>query len=291
MKDTALYEKAGIENDRFPIQLIKQCSNGSCQVFSNHWHEQLEILYFINGTGIIECGSASYEVNAEDLIIVNSNELHSGYNPGNYLAYYCFNIDPSLIHSSFFDACDIKYIRPIERNMIQFSNKSSKDAELIDCIRNIIMEYEKKETAYEMVIKSYTYKMLAILIRKYVSRILTPEEYNKSANDLERLAKVFNYIEENSADKISVGDLCSMTGLSSYYFCRLFKKVTGKTTIEYINLFRINKAESLLKNTRMNITEIAMEIGFNDVNYFSRMFKKYKKIAPTMTRKMIDDIQ
>lgn len=286
MKDVSLYEKAYISDDRFPIQLIKQFSTGPCQIFSNHWHEQLEILYFTEGTGIIECGSESYEANAEDLIIINSNELHSGYNPGNNLAYCCFNIDPSLIHSSFFDVCDIKYIRPIERNMILFSNKASKDAELIDCIKSIIMEYERQDTAYEMVIKSYVYKILAVLIRNYVSRILSPEEYQKSVNNLERMAKVFDYIEEHYDDKISLEDLCSMSGLSSYYFCRLFKKVTGKTTNEYINLFRINKAETLLKNTGMNITEIAMKTGFNDMNYFSRMYKKYKKIAPSKTRKM-----
>jgi len=287
MKEAALYQKAGIKDTRFPIQLFKQESSSSEPVFSAHWHEQLEILYFTEGKAIIQCNLTSYEAKSGDLIIINSNELHSGFNPGNYLAYYCFNIDPSLIHSSFIDTCEMKYITPIESNMILFENKSDSDDEITDCIKRVIQEYEKKETAYELVIKSCVYKMLALLIRNHVTKVVTPEEYDKSVRNLERLSKVFNYIEENYTEKISMESLCSMTGLSSYYFCRIFRKVTGKTTNEYINSLRINKAETLLKISNLNITEIAMETGFNDINYFSRIFKKYKKIAPSQVRKAI----
>ncbi len=103
--------------------------------------------------------------------------------------------------------------------------------------------------------------------------------------NLERLGKVFNHIEANYTEKIKMDDLYLMAGLSSYYFCRLFKKVTGRTTNEYINIYRLNKAEYLLKSTCMNITEVALSTGFNDINYFSRLFKKYKKIAPSSVRK------
>ena len=287
MNDASLYQKAKILDERFPIQLVKQDSINHAPVFYTHWHEQLEILYFVEGNGIMECNSISYDVNPGDLIIVNSNELHSGYNPGNYLSYYCFNIDPSIIQSSFVDSCDMKYIAPIERNMILFNNKVCGDTSIVDCITSVIQEYESKETAYELVIKSCIYKLLAMLIRRHVKKVVSREEYEKTVSHLESLGSVFKYIEENYIDRISMDDLSSMTGLSNYYFCRLFKKVTGKTTSEYINSFRINKAESLLKSSDRNITEIAMATGFNDINYFSRMFKKYKKIAPSSVRKAI----
>lgn len=284
MKDSALYERAGIKDDRFPIQLVKNETFRSGPIFQNHWHEQLEILFFTKGTGIIDCSSTSYQVSANDLIIVNSNELHSGYNPGNHLAYYCFNVDSSLIHSSFADACEMKYIGPIERNLILFKNKAA-DHALIECMQTVINEYEHKETAFELIIKSCIYKLLAQLIRNNVSKVVSQQEYERNTYNLERMSSVFNHIEKNYADKIRIEDLCTMTGLSSFYFCRLFKKITGKTANEYINALRINKAESLLKSSSMNITEIAMKTGFDDMNYFSRLFKKYKKIAPSKMRK------
>ncbi|HOJ09306.1 MAG TPA: AraC family transcriptional regulator [Clostridiales bacterium] len=286
MKDASLYEKAGMYDNGFPIQLLKVEKNCQMMAFTSHWHEQLEILYFTEGNAVIQCNSISYEASPGDLIIINSNELHTGYNVGNYLAYYCFNIDSSFIHSRFMDTCEMKYITPIERNMILFKNKVSGDNSIIECINAVIREYESKETAYELVIKSCAYKLLAMLIRNHVTKVITHAEYAKSLCYLERLAKVFKYIEENYNQKITIEDLSSMSNLSSYYFCRMFKMVTGKTMIEYINSFRINKADYLLKSTDMNVTEVAMATGFNDINYFSRTFKKYKKISPSHVTKV-----
>jgi AraC-like DNA-binding protein/mannose-6-phosphate isomerase-like protein (cupin superfamily) len=284
MKDASMYEKAGI-NNQFPIQLVKNESSENIQVFSNHWHEQMEILYFVTGSAIIECNSIPYKVSAGDLIIINSNELHSGYNPGGNLAYFCFNIDPSLFQSSFVDSCEVKYIAPIERNMILFKNLVRGDVPIIECIETVIREHDKKDIAYELVIKSCVYNLLAILIRDYTTQIVTQAEYEKKLMKLERFRNVFDYIEENYTEKINMEDLYRMANLSGYYFCRLFKQITGKTANEYIINFRLNKAEHQLKNSDMNITEIALSTGFNDVNYFSRLFKKYKKITPSGVRK------
>jgi AraC-like DNA-binding protein len=55
--------------------------------------------------------------------------------------------------------------------------------------------------------------------------------------------------------------------------------------MEYINYLRMNKAASLLIDSDLNISEIAMTIGFDDSNYFSRLFKKYKKMSPSEMRK------
>ncbi|NMB95056.1 MAG: helix-turn-helix transcriptional regulator [Clostridiaceae bacterium] len=55
--------------------------------------------------------------------------------------------------------------------------------------------------------------------------------------------------------------------------------------MEYINIFRIDQAERLLKNTDMNITEVSLAIGFSDSNYFSRIFKKYKNVPPSEKNK------
>ena len=75
-----------------------------------------------------------------------------------------------------------------------------------------------------------------------------------------------------------------MANMSDYHFCRLFKQITGKSAIDYINRFRVEKSLLLLRKSNCNITEIALSCGFNDTNYFSRTFKKYKHISPTQMR-------
>ena len=64
------------------------------------------------------------------------------------------------------------------------------------------------------------------------------------------------------------------------YFSKQFKAITGVGLIEYLNLTRITAAEKLLTETNRPITEVAMECGFNDSNYFAAVFKKIKGITP-----------
>lgn len=75
-----------------------------------------------------------------------------------------------------------------------------------------------------------------------------------------------------------------LLNVSKYHFCHLFKEATGKTVVQYINDVRLDKAYHLLKNTDMNITQISMSVGFNDMNYFSRLFRKYKNVPPSKVR-------
>jgi len=137
-----------------------------------------------------------------------------------------------------------------------------------------------------MAIKSSIYRLLVLLLRKHIQVVMTPKEYNSRIKKLERFNKILQYIESHYAEDLSLDKLCNMVNMSRYYFCRLFKQVTGKTLSEYVNYVRINKAEQLLRNTGHNITEISMMVGFDNANYFSRLYKKYKKVPPSSIQKI-----
>ena len=76
-----------------------------------------------------------------------------------------------------------------------------------------------------------------------------------------------------------------MVHISEYYFCHLFKEHMGMTFLAYLNDVRIHKAAQLLKNTNLSITRIAAETGYNDVNYFCRIFRKKMNRSPGNYRK------
>jgi AraC-like DNA-binding protein len=150
---------------------------------------------------------------------------------------------------------------------------------------SIIGELDRKEMGYELAIKSYLYRLLSLLVRHYVATLTEHDEYRLKLKELERLAPVFTYIDEYYQDKLTVQQLADLAGLSRFHFSRLFKQVTDKSLIEFINLVRINKSENMLRNTRMNISEIALAAGFSDIYYFSRTFKQLKKISPSEWRR------
>ncbi|MFC0391777.1 helix-turn-helix domain-containing protein [Paenibacillus mendelii] len=270
----------------FPIKLHRTHANeyGSL-LFNHHWHEHIEFLFFIEGEAMIECNSERLYVSAGDLVVLNSTDLHHGINLSDNLFYFAVIADPSLLHSRSVDAVEMKYITPITQNRISFQNKITNDPEINSCIRSLIEEYEKREYGYELAVKSDLYRLLSILLRKYIVRLLKPNEYELRRKNLERFDPIYEYIEENYQSKIMVEDLAKQVNMSRFYFCRLFKEITNKTISEYVNFVRINKSEYLLRNTSMSISEIALATGFNDIYYFSRLFKTYKKVSPSKIRR------
>jgi AraC-like DNA-binding protein len=81
-----------------------------------------------------------------------------------------------------------------------------------------------------------------------------------------------------------------MLNISRHHFCRQFKNLTGKSAIDYINIVRIEKAYVLLKQGTLNVTEAAISTGFNNISYFSRLFKYYKKMSPSQVSKGFEPI-
>lgn len=285
MREPSLYEKAYIKDRHFPIQVSLKSYLHSGSIFNSHWHEALEILYIMKGSAVIECSADKITVHPGDVVVINVNELHRGESIGNEVSYYCIDMSPTLLKGGGTDLCEIKYIEPIARNLISFNNKITSDKEVINCIENIITEFESGEPGYELAVKGSTYNLLTILLRKHIQDILTPKECDIRQKMFDKLKNALIYIENQYTNKLSLDILANECGFSVFHFCHEFKKATGKSPGEYITLYRIAKAEELLVNSDMNITEIALATGFNDANYFSRMFRKYKEDSPSSYRK------
>ena len=75
--------------------------------------------------------------------------------------------------------------------------------------------------------------------------------------------------------------------MSPNYFCRFFKKVTGLTFTQYLLNIRIDKAKELILKNNMPITDIAFTVGFENLGYFYRSFKKYTKHSPKEYREIL----
>ncbi|TVY02984.1 AraC family transcriptional regulator [Cohnella terricola] len=286
-KISALREPMPMPNPSFPIKVHPLHTHKTVvgqTLFPHHWHEHLEFLYFVSGSAIVECGSNRTAFHQGDLCVVNSNELHYGIGTSEDLSYYTMIVDIALLHSHAVDAVETKFITPITRNRILFQNRIAGDEEITRYLLAIVRELEQQELGYELSVKSHLYGLLALLVRKYVATLTELDDYRHRLRELERLAPVFSYIDEHYRDKLTVQRLADIAGLSRFHFSRLFKQMTDKSLVEFVNLIRVNKAESLLRNKTMNISEIAHATGFSDIYYFSRTFKKLKNMSPTEWR-------
>lgn len=116
---------------------------------------------------------------------------------------------------------------------------------------------------------------------------------NKNKNNNKIKIKLFedvkNFIKENIETELELEKVANNFGLSVYYFSRTFKEVTGINYSEYVNKCRIDIAKELLSTGEMNVKEVCYKVGYNDPNYFSKVFKKYEGISPVNFKIAIEE--
>jgi AraC-like DNA-binding protein len=95
------------------------------------------------------------------------------------------------------------------------------------------------------------------------------------------ITKAKQFISENHTEDLSLGQVAAAVHTSIFYFCKLFRKVTGTTFTEFVSRTRIEKAKNLLLNPNLRISEIAYEVGFQSLTHFNRVFKNVVGESPT----------
>jgi len=93
-----------------------------------------------------------------------------------------------------------------------------------------------------------------------------------------------DYIDRNFSEEVTLDLLCGQVHLSPYYFSKLFKEQTGENFIDYLTRTRLTYAANILRSTDRSIKEISAEAGYQDANYFSRIFKRWYGCTPSEYR-------
>lgn len=109
---------------------------------------------------------------------------------------------------------------------------------------------------------------------------LTIENKKKHSTDNELIDKALDYIHQNYTEEMTLQRVADHVHISRNYFSIIFKKYIDKNFIDYVIELRVNKAKALLSETTLKIYEVAEKSGFNDVKYFSKVFKKLTGFSP-----------
>lgn len=95
------------------------------------------------------------------------------------------------------------------------------------------------------------------------------------------ISRAKKYIEEHLTEDLSLGQVAQAMHTSIFYFCKLFRKVSGVTFTEFVSRLRVEKARNLLLNPNLRVSEIAYEVGFQSLTHFNRVFKKVVGESPS----------
>ena len=103
--------------------------------------------------------------------------------------------------------------------------------------------------------------------------------------DNEHVIKILNYIEEHITEKLTLQVISSYVNLSKEYTSYIFKKEMGKTLTDYVNERKMLLAKEFILNREMSLADISTYLGFDNYNYFSRLFKQYLEVTPISLKK------
>ena len=262
MKDVSLYEQVAPLEKNFPVKFGRK--DGKCYL---HWHEHMELLYFLT-EGEAFCGDVTYIADVGDLLVVNPGELHATYRG----SFYCMRLSPAFFADVHFDGVLITPRVPC-------------DGQVGEYICAIAEEKERDALGADLRIKAYAYLLMHHLLCNYRTDSLTAERARAEKNKASRVGEIVAYIGHNAHEPITTASLAAIFHMDEHYFCRLFKSQMGVPPGKYINTYRIEKAEALLRNTDMSITDIALAVGFEDASYFARIFKKQTGLTPREYKK------
>ena len=95
------------------------------------------------------------------------------------------------------------------------------------------------------------------------------------------IVKAKQFIADNYSESLSLEQVAKAVNTSSFYFCKMFKRITGLNFTEYVSRVRIERAKNLLLNPNLRISEIAFEVGFQSLTHFNRVFRKMVGLSPT----------
>ena len=104
------------------------------------------------------------------------------------------------------------------------------------------------------------------------------------------IANARKFITEHYAEDLSLGQVAKAVNASPFYFCKMFKKITGVNFTDFLSRVRIEHAKNLLLNQNLRVSEIAFEVGFQSLTHFNRVFKKIIGQSPTEYRSRLPSV-
>ncbi|WP_088825516.1 AraC family transcriptional regulator [Listeria goaensis] len=258
-----------------------------------HWHKEIEIIYVLRGSLNLGVNDVPIQMNAGEIQIINGGDVH----------YFLGSPNSERIVIQFdlaFFQQDKKSDEQADlRRLFQTCVSSSRhwDDPIRSKIRELILaiheEEQKQKDGFEYATKAKMLEMLVLLYREVPKNEAIPdnlfqgEAVLKSQETLEMLDEIFSYIEQRYKEPIALQEMADLTGFSTYYFTKFFKRNTGMTFVTFLNDYRLNKAKWILINEAYPITEVAEMTGFSSVKTFHHAFKRAMGIAPLKFRKTI----
>ena len=262
-------------SDSFPIEYYLVNQQHLQYNMPLHWHQEFEIIRVKSGELQLFIDNVKYDLQSGDFAFIGCCSLHRA-TPKNCI-YECLVLDLNMLRKkgNIIDS----YIMPLINSTVTVCSVYHNNNDILSASLNALFDvFISKNTFYELSVFSLLYRIIFNLHSEGLISKTNKKVVNQ--HQIQIMTELLDWIDTHSRETIFIKDLAKISGFSEKYLCRFFKEYTTKTPIEYINHLRIENACHEIAHQGLSITEAAFKSGFNNLNYFSKTFKKQMNITP-----------
>lgn len=284
---SALRENTMLAGKDFPINVFHTTFEEHHHL-PLHWHEHYEIILVERGSATLQIGSRRYEASAGDLYVVNGREMHGISAPSTPFVFYAIVFHPSLIGLTPTDV-EAMGLPTAEaegsRAFLTVPDPACEhDAKIRSVLDTLIAEFKGRLPGYQEAVQASARLLFTWLYRWYAEERDPANRLSEYSVREKRFRSLLLHVERHYDEPITLDQAAGIVHLSTYHFCKTFKRMTGMTFVQYVNRYRIQEAERLLLDSSLSVTEIADRVGCGSINAFSKLFKQIRGCSPKQLR-------
>lgn len=280
MRYLATHEHAPRGTFDFPIELYYVDPSHPRYEMPFHWHMEHELILVLQGVLRLSVEGEAFELAPGDCMLIADGAIHGGTPEGCIYECLVFDLERFLAGTT---TCGQRAALLTEGEA-RLEGKFPAGTRAAAIVSQLFQAMETERPGYELTTMGLLWQLWGELLGQ---RLLGAAEPGPP-RDIRRAQAVKNVlrrIRSSYGQPLTLEDLAAEAALEPKYFCRVFRQITGRTPINYLNYYRVECAAELLCTTQGSITDIALECGFGDVSYFSRMFRRYKGQTPGQYRR------
>ncbi len=286
------YEKKEHGNLEYPVSVyFVDLSKAYSHSIRWHWHIEMEVAIINSGRMEVLTDEESYIVEAGQGVILNQNVMHSFHSvEGENCTYYSLVFHPDFLFGREPSALKTQFLLPAQsfailKTLILNENNSMHEA-MLDALNEVIAANLTKSFGYELAAKGYLCQFWVVLINTLSATANVPIS-PQTTLDEQRVKQAMLFIRLHHSEPITLDEIADSIPVSKSECCRCFKRTIQMSPFEYLMCYRIFEASKKIlnpANTTSSISEAAISVGFNNISYFNKLFKRYLGCTPSEYR-------
>ncbi len=254
--------------------------------FGNHDHHFFELVYVTSGTSEHNLNGTRSVLKANDFFFVDVGSYHSYENSKDLELINCLFV-PEFIDETLASCESLDEL--MHSSMIRYSRFTvgqtwadrifhDEEGKIGMLLRDMVAEYQNQQLGCNEIFRCHLKEIIILSLRMLVKPSKT---YSDSITN-----EVISFVAKNFQEPITLQTFCNNKHYNLSYISRKFKLETGLTFREYVQKTRIEKSCELLSGTNMTVNEISRAVGYDDIQFFHTVFKKFIHMTPKEYRKL-----